>query len=115
MMASVRAGCLPLGIEIGHYRIPKIPLGQRVCLVCSDGAVEDEYHFVVSCAKLTKERNNLFHHTTVNDPSFMQLGSYDKFLYILMKQSPLQSNVAKHLYIMFKVHSSFVFYDQLYL
>ena len=73
-MASFRAGCLPLGIEMGRYRIPKIPLGQRVCLVCNNGAVEDKYHFVMSCARLTKERNNLCHYITINDPSFMELG-----------------------------------------
>ena len=54
VIASLRTGCLPLRNEIGA--LPN-PLGQRVCLLCNEGAVEDEYHFVISFIKLTKERN----------------------------------------------------------
>ena len=30
-MASLRSGCLPLAVETGRYRIPKVPLNQRTC------------------------------------------------------------------------------------
>ena len=72
-MASLQAGCLPLGVETGHYRIPKVPLERRVCLVCNTDLIEDEFHFVMVCNKLNEERNKLLYHITQTDPSFIQL------------------------------------------
>ena len=45
VMASLRAGCLPLGVETRRYRIPGVPLERRVCQVCNSDLVKDEFHF----------------------------------------------------------------------
>ena len=78
-MASLRAGCLPLAVETGRYRTPKVPLGERVCKLCNDGKVETEFHFVTECNKLQNLRNELFFIITKSDPSFMHLDiQFDK-------------------------------------
>ena len=59
-MASLCAAYLPLAVEAGRYRIPKVPLGERVCKLCNNGRVETEFHFVMECNKLQTFRNELF-------------------------------------------------------
>ena len=44
----------------GRYRIPKVPLGERVCKLCNNGKVETEFHFVMECNKLQTLRNEMF-------------------------------------------------------
>ena len=104
VMASFRAGCLPLGVETGRYRIPKVSLERRICQVCNSDLVEDEFHFVMVCNKLEHERTILYHS---KDLSFMHLNPFNKFLYILSNKSYCQNLIAKLLYKMFKVRSSF--------
>ena len=110
-MASLRAGCLPLGVETGRYRIPKVPLEQRVCLVCNTGLIEDEFHFVIVCNSLNQERNKLLYHITQTDPSFMQLHPFDKLLCILMNEICSQNLIDKCLYKMFKIRSSVLYHS----
>ena len=99
-MASLRAGCLPLGVETGRYRIPKVPLERRVCQGCNSDLVEDEFHFVMVCNKLKHERNKLLYYITQKDLSFMHLNPFNN-------ESYCQNLIAKLLYRMFKVCSSF--------
>ena len=108
-MASLRAGCLPLGVETGRYRIPKVPLERRVCQVCNSDLVEDEFHFIMVCNKLELERNKLLYYITQKDLSFMHLNPFNKFLYILSNESYCQNLIAKSLYKMFKLRSSLLY------
>ena len=45
--AQFRTGVHDLEIERGRYR--NVPFEERICRVCSDGAIEDEYHFLLKC------------------------------------------------------------------
>lgn len=45
--AQFRTGCHDLEIERGRYK--NLPLDGRVCRVCSDNVIEDEYHFILKC------------------------------------------------------------------
>ena len=89
-MALLRAGCLPLGVETGRYRIPKVPLERRVCQVCNSDLVEDEFHFIMVCNKHELERNKLLYYIAQKDLSFMHLNPFNKFLYILSNESYCQ-------------------------
>ena len=71
-VASLHAGCLPLAVETGRYRIPEVPLGERVCKLCNNGKVETEFHFVMECNKLQTLRNELFFIITEKDHTFIQ-------------------------------------------
>ena len=49
-IARIRLSAHPLGIETGRWHTPQvIPREERVCKVCSDGNVEDEFHFIMIC------------------------------------------------------------------
>ena len=40
-------------VEIGRYRGPKVPLGERVySKCCNNDKVETEFQFVMECSKL---------------------------------------------------------------
>ena len=41
-LASLRSGYLPLAMETGRYRIPKVPLDQRLC---NNNCIEDEFYY----------------------------------------------------------------------
>ena len=52
-------GWLPLEIELGRHRIPKIPEKQRFCKLCGNkNLVESEYHLVFICESYDVERQN---------------------------------------------------------
>ena len=58
LCAQLRAGVLPLAVEVGRYS--GTPEEQRVCALCDLGVVEDEYHFVFYCPLYHKPRVKLF-------------------------------------------------------
>ena len=50
VMMGLRAGCLPLAVEVGRYT--GVPYRQRVCRLCASGEVEDQAHLLINCHKL---------------------------------------------------------------
>ena len=51
VLAGLRAGCLPLQVELGRFTCPKTPYKQRLCKLCGE-APEDQTHFLLMCPKL---------------------------------------------------------------
>ena len=66
-LARLRCGTFPLEIERGRYR--NVPCAQRICKMCDSGAVEDEKHFMLSCARYTDLRNKLLSDIST-DPAY---------------------------------------------
>ena len=108
-LASLRSGCLPLAVETGRHRIPKVPLVQRVCKICNINLIEDEYHFIIECATLKELRQQLFLSLSLQDVTFMQLDNYSKFLYIIQAEH-CTLIIAKYVYKMFKFRTSFLYH-----
>ncbi len=46
ILAQFRSGTLPLKMKLGDGK--KLPIPERVCLVCAEDAVEDEFNFICS-------------------------------------------------------------------
>ena len=44
LFAQLRCGILPLRIETGRFA--RIPVEERLCELCGESTVEDEFHFV---------------------------------------------------------------------
>ena len=82
-------------VETGRCRIPKMPLGERVCKLCNNDKVETEFHFVMECSKLQTLQNELFFITTEKYHTFI----IDKFLYILSSEINT-CTIAKFIYKM---------------
>ena len=47
---GLRAGCLPLAVEVGRYT--GVPYRQRVCRLCVSGEVEEQAHVLINCSNL---------------------------------------------------------------
>ena len=45
LIAQIRSGILPLNIELGRFG--NIFLENRLCLLCNNDCIEDEFHFVM--------------------------------------------------------------------
>ncbi len=71
LLAKLKFGILPLGIEVGRFT--DVPLEYRLCQVCKDGYLENEFHFLLYCEGLKDVRSQFFDGTTyledVEDPT----------------------------------------------
>ena len=56
LLAQLRMGILPLNIETGRYL--RKTLNERLCLLCNQNTIEDEFHFLFSCPVYNDERTN---------------------------------------------------------
>ena len=108
-LASLRSGCLPLAVETGWYRIPKVPLNQRTCKICNQNCIEDEFNFIIiiECITLQGLREQLILSISLQDASFMHLYNYTKFLYIIQAEHST-AIIAKCVYEMFQLRTSFL-------
>ena len=57
-LAQLRAGILPLHAEVDWFRNTEFI--DCKCLVCNDGYIEDEFHFVCTCKAYIHLRAELF-------------------------------------------------------
>ena len=82
--SRLRVSAHRLMIESGRYNKPnKIPVDKRFCIVCKDGSVEDEIHFVCHCVVYNEKRSILFN--TISDifPKFTDMENDQKFVSIM--------------------------------
>ena len=94
LLAQLRAGILPLRIETGRFynikdpqtnKYRKLKAGERLCEVCKDGNIEDEYHFVCICSVYRDIRETLYQKVMLNTSNFNDMNDLDKF-FILIEQ-----------------------------
>ncbi len=57
--AQFRSGILPLQVEVG--RLPNKNVEEILCLVCNEGIVEDELHFIFHCNYYNSKRCDVLH------------------------------------------------------
>jgi len=81
VLAKLRSGVLPLEIETGRWR--GVPADERLCMLCNDGSVEDEYHFVLECDKY-REKRIAFVNMIVNTfPDFNDVSPSEKWTILM--------------------------------
>ena len=61
---------------------PRLPAEERLCLVCNNGEVEDEAHFLLRCTAYTRQRSILLEKLR-DQVSFMLLSDKAKLSIIL--------------------------------
>ncbi len=57
ILAQFRSGTLPLQIETVRWQ--NLPIPERLCLVCAEDAVENDFHFISVCKKHKDMRDKL--------------------------------------------------------
>ena len=81
-LAQLRAGILPLLVEVGRFRNTEFI--DRKCLVYYDGNIEDEFHFVCICNAYIHLRTELFDTASEHDGSILNQDPLDQFINIMM-------------------------------
>ena len=107
VLAGLRAGCLPLQIELGRYTSPKMPLHLRICKLCNDG-IEDQEHFLFHCRALTEPRNDFFCHIQTLNSDFLSYSLSDKCLYLLHPQQHIHC-IAHGIYQMYTFRQNLLY------
>ena len=77
LLTQLTMGILPLHIETGRYF--RKPLAERLCLLCDQNLVEDEYHFLCQCPLYQVERRTLCNYI----PNFESLVPNEQFIKLM--------------------------------
>ena len=94
---------MPLMLELGRYRRPKMPRFERICTICS-GEVEDEIHFILRCPALVNARKPLLDKCFKLYEDFQTCTDIQKLNFIF---NNLNVNfVAKSIFQMFQLRKS---------
>ena len=81
IFAQFRGGILPLQVETGRFQ--NLPLEERIYRMCDQEQVEDEFHFLCICERYQENRRVLYRKANNAYPSFIELNSIDKFVYLM--------------------------------
>jgi len=84
-LSKIRLSNHKLPIERGRFSNPKIPRNERICNLCPQIKVGDEFHLICECShpKLFYLRKVLFCEISNVCPSFELLNLKNKFVYLL--------------------------------
>ncbi len=106
-LVMLRTGCLPLAIETGRYRSPKVPLDKRTCQACSTNSTEDQVHFIAECPAYKDQRVKLFLEASKYIHDFYSLSSTAKTIGIT-RLSGYEFEVGKIIHTMYKRRGNLV-------
>ena len=89
-LAQFRMGVLPLEIETGRFK--NIQPEERYCVLCNQGLVEDEKHFLCTCKLYASIRNELFTNVQQGNANFNNWNRDEIFCYLMSNEWKLVSN-----------------------
>ena len=96
-LAEFRTSTHKLRIETGRYEYQKLPSADRTCLVCQNGAVEDEEHFLMQCTAYTIPRKQLYAKALEICPQFKNLNVKKQFIWLMSAEADIPGTVAHFL------------------
>ena len=111
-LTRLRISSSRLGVETMRYQRPKIPERERFCKYCTPsgmdndlaGYIDNEQHFLVSCASFTLKRNCLFGKMESIRPGFLALSPSQKAATLLCPISTITAKLSnKYIVILFKI------------
>ena len=86
-MTRLRISAHNLQIEIGRHKRPnKVPVNERLCETCQQ--IEDEYHFIMICAKFETPRKKLLDTLKEIFADFDSYSAQDMFGFIMNLKDP---------------------------
>ena len=86
VISRFRCSAHHLAIETGRHQKPKVPIDDRICLVCR--SLEDEQHHLIHCSKHDEIRKVLFEAANSDINDFYSLSPSSKFNEILLCENP---------------------------
>ncbi len=83
-LAQLRNGILPVQLEVGRWINKAIE--ERLCLICNNGTVEDEEHFLFHCNFYYCERRDFYNYMKNNIPNFNNFSIEQKLQTVMTKE-----------------------------
>ena len=83
LLAKLMLGILPLELEVGRYLNTKHEL--CYCRICNLGLVENEFHFLFTCAALQDVRSAFYVNNIEDIESFMLVDDAAKVYYLCQR------------------------------
>ena len=87
LFTKFRLSSHDLEIERGRYGTKSLPVNERICKLCNEGKVEDEFHFLMQCPFYSEERASLLEHTHTNFENTHSLNDYDQFIWLMSQEN----------------------------
>ena len=105
-MARFRMSAHNLEIERGRHFRPVIPLDNRLCRLCTQADIEDEFHVLIRCDNYRTFREQLFNEIQKKCSNFSHLNDRNKFLYLLTCDGEILKKVGQFVKYILNVHSA---------
>ena len=85
LLSKFRLSSHELEIERGRYG-KSVPPEERICKLCEERQVEDEFHFLIICKKFDNIRKHLFKEIENLNINFITLNNFDKFIWLISQE-----------------------------
>ena len=82
-LAKFRCGVAPLRLETGRYERGRLPVEQRICILCDKNEVEDESHAIFRCSLYDDLRAELMVAANVLNEDFNDMPECDQLSFLL--------------------------------
>ena len=93
-LTKLRVSAYNLAIETGRYTRPhKTPIHNRICLLCNNQEIEDEYHLIMNCPYYTGEHNTFI--DSLKDFSYFDFQQTENAFIFLMSYNQGDHDFAK--------------------
>ena len=105
-LTRLRISAHRLAIERGRYTVPFTPADKRLCKLCNNDEVEDEFHFLMSCSHYKQLRTSLNENILNECKNFGQLEKDEQFAFMLIAGDRIACHVAKYTENAFRLRKS---------
>ena len=105
LLAQLRTGVLPIAIETGRWR--SVPVEERLCVLCTDHKVEDEFHFLFECSAYHAERVDFLSIITRTCLDFNEKSTNEKWIIIMSEHHV--NHTGQYLEKIFEIRQNIVY------
>ena len=81
LLAQIRCGILPIRIEVGRFNNEKED--KRICQVCDQQKIENEFHFICECSQYDIYRQDMYNYVKAKNVNFASFDNENKFVYLM--------------------------------
>jgi len=83
LLAQYRLGVLPIRLETGRFKGEKEE--DRICVLCNNKEIENEFHFLLKCTLYHNERSSFFEKINSRHEGFYNLEDKDKVIVLMTR------------------------------
>ena len=97
LLSQLRYGILQLELETGRYKGNE--RAQRLCRICNNGSVEDQYHFILNCPAYNIRRGIFIEKVKERIDNWDNLDETNKFICLFNKQPRLLGKFVRDIFL----------------